>query len=222
MFSRSIITAARRAAVAPAFRPVARRAFTASVVARSGGHHHHEPEVTGPGSIKPLSEIKKASDLVGPGAEPGTVPTDLEQATGLERLEILGKMEGIDVFDMKPLDASRMGMIESPLLVTGRKGGNWLGRGGLADVFGGVAGTMENPIIARGFGEEHYVGCTGFPADSHVTMWLTLSRTRPVERCPECGNVIKMEYVGPQDAHNDNPEDKKTMADFVKQEYWYN
>lgn len=48
-------------------------------------------------------------DLVGPGAEPGTVPTDLEQATGLERLEILGKMQGIDVFDMKPLDASRLG-----------------------------------------------------------------------------------------------------------------
>jgi cytochrome c oxidase subunit 5b len=37
------------------------------------------------------------------------VPTDLEQATGLERLEILGKMQGIDIFDMKPLDASRLG-----------------------------------------------------------------------------------------------------------------
>ncbi len=44
-----------------------------------------------------------------PGAEPGTIPTDLEQATGPERYEILGKMEGIDVFDMRPLDASRMG-----------------------------------------------------------------------------------------------------------------
>lgn len=43
------------------------------------------------------------------GAEPGTVPTDIDQATGLERLEILGKMQGIDVFDMKPLDASRKG-----------------------------------------------------------------------------------------------------------------
>ncbi len=48
-------------------------------------------------------------DLLPPGAEPGTVPTDLEQSTGLERLEILGKMQGIDVFDMKPLDASRRG-----------------------------------------------------------------------------------------------------------------
>ena len=48
-------------------------------------------------------------DLFPPGAEPGTIPTDLDQATGLERFEILGKMQGIDVFDMKPLDASRLG-----------------------------------------------------------------------------------------------------------------
>jgi cytochrome c oxidase subunit 5b len=37
------------------------------------------------------------------------MPTDLEQSTGLERLEILGKMQGVDVFDMSPLDASRKG-----------------------------------------------------------------------------------------------------------------
>lgn len=49
-------------------------------------------------------------DLLPPGAPPGTVPTDLEQATGLERLELLGKMEGIDVFDMRPLDSSRKGL----------------------------------------------------------------------------------------------------------------
>ena len=55
------------------------------------------------------TEIKSESDLLPPGAAPGTVPTDLEQATGLERLEILGKMQGIDIFDMKPLDASRIG-----------------------------------------------------------------------------------------------------------------
>jgi hypothetical protein len=35
---------------------------------------------------------------------------DIEQATGLERLEILGKMEGVDIFDMRPLDATRVGM----------------------------------------------------------------------------------------------------------------
>lgn len=50
-------------------------------------------------------------DLLPPGAAPGTVPTDLEQSTGLERLELLGKMQGIDIFDMKPLDASRRGRL---------------------------------------------------------------------------------------------------------------
>ena len=55
-------------------------------------------------------EIHTEQDLLPPGAKPGTVPTDLEQATGLERLELIGKMEGYDVFDMRPLDASRKGM----------------------------------------------------------------------------------------------------------------
>lgn len=51
------------------------------------------------------------------GAAPGTVPTDIEQATGLERLEILGKMEGIDVFDMKPLPSDRMGTLKEPVII---------------------------------------------------------------------------------------------------------
>ena len=60
------------------------------------------------------TEIKTEADLLPPGAKPGTVPTDLEQATGLERLEILGKMQGIDIFDMRPLDASRVGTSTDP------------------------------------------------------------------------------------------------------------
>lgn len=68
------------------------------------------------------SDIKSEEDLFGPGAAPGTVPTDLEQSTGLERLEILGKMEGVDIFDMRPLDASRKGTMENPIKV--RSGGD--------------------------------------------------------------------------------------------------
>ena len=52
-----------------------------------------------------------------PGAEPGTVPTDIEQATGLDRLEILGKQEGIDIFDMKPLPSDRMGTMADPVRI---------------------------------------------------------------------------------------------------------
>jgi cytochrome c oxidase subunit 5b len=62
------------------------------------------------------TEVLSKEDLLPPGAKPGTVPTDLEQATGLERLEILGKMQGIDIFDMKPLPSDRLGKIDPCLL----------------------------------------------------------------------------------------------------------
>jgi cytochrome c oxidase subunit 5b len=55
--------------------------------------------------------------LFGPGAKPGTVPTDIEQATGLERLQLLGDLEGINVFDDSPLDSSRIGTKANPVLV---------------------------------------------------------------------------------------------------------
>jgi cytochrome c oxidase subunit 5b len=61
-----------------------------------------------------FTEIETADDLLAPGAAVGTVPTDLEQSTGLERLEILGKMQGVDIFDMRPLDASRRGTLRYP------------------------------------------------------------------------------------------------------------
>lgn len=55
--------------------------------------------------------------LYGPGAKPGAVPTDLDQATGLERLQLLGEIEGINIFDEGPLDSSRIGTKADPVLV---------------------------------------------------------------------------------------------------------
>lgn len=97
-----------------------------------------------------VTDIKTSADLFGPGAQPGTVPTDLEQATGQERLEILGKMEGVDIFDMRPLDASRQG-------------------------------TVKDPILVRSAGDEQYAGCTGYPADSHQVIWLTVRLLPPLQ-----------------------------------------
>ena len=70
---------------------------------------------------------------------------------------------------------------------------------------------------------------------SHPTNAHQMSRDRPIERCPECGNVLKMDYVGPPDdphahghGHGDehghadghhNYEEPKTFADFVRPEY---
>lgn len=68
------------------------------------------------GFLSRTTEIKTEDDLIPPGAKPGTIPTDYLQATGLERLELIGKMQGIDIFDMRPLDASRKGMCTISLL----------------------------------------------------------------------------------------------------------
>lgn len=55
--------------------------------------------------------------LYGVGAPPGEMPSDEAQATGLARLELLGEMQGINVFDEEPLDASRLGTFDSPVQV---------------------------------------------------------------------------------------------------------
>lgn len=52
-----------------------------------------------------------------------------------------------------------------------------------------------------------------------------MSRKRPVERCPECGGVYRMQYIGPEDDHHGHHdhhsyEEPKTFADYVKPEYW--
>ncbi|MCJ1467310.1 Cytochrome c oxidase subunit 4 [Pseudocyphellaria aurata] len=189
LLRRSAIAFSRRAAITPI-----RRSFSLSIVRRE----EKSPQDVDPQPDKPVKrsvpfhEVKTMEDLLPPGAEPGTIPTDLEQATGLERLEILGKMEGVDVFDMRPLDASRMG-------------------------------TLDNPIMVNSFGNEQYAGCTGYPADSHWVVWLVLSRDRPVGRCTNCGNVLKMNYVGPPGDPHEHYEGKweepKSFADYVRLEY---
>ena len=72
------------------------RSFTTSVRALAGG---------GPPVIQ------------GEGAKPGEVPSDEQQATGLERFELLGRLQGVDVFDMEPLESSRLGTKKEPIKV---------------------------------------------------------------------------------------------------------
>lgn len=55
--------------------------------------------------------------LYGDGAKAGEVPSDLQQATGMERLQLLGQMEGIDVFNTGPLMMSKKGTLEDPTIV---------------------------------------------------------------------------------------------------------
>lgn len=53
----------------------------------------------------------------GPGGKAGEIPTDLEQATGLERLELLAKLQGKELFDMEPLNMTHIGTPKSPIVV---------------------------------------------------------------------------------------------------------
>ncbi|TFL04046.1 cytochrome c oxidase [Pterulicium gracile] len=55
--------------------------------------------------------------LYGPGGKAGEVATDYEQATGLERLQLLGDLQGVPIFDTAPLDSSRVGTKANPILV---------------------------------------------------------------------------------------------------------
>lgn len=81
--------------------PVAARAFSTTLRARSDDHH-------GP----------PAPQLYGPGAKSeDKIPTDEEQATGLERYQLLGKMEGIDVFGLDALESGRLGTMKDPIKV---------------------------------------------------------------------------------------------------------
>mmetsp|Transcript_6144 Transcript_6144/g.6080 ORF Transcript_6144/g.6080 Transcript_6144/m.6080 type:complete len:156 (+) Transcript_6144:46-513(+) len=75
-----------------------------------------------------LSEVTGPDgSLIGPGAKEGTIPTDLDQATGLERFEILGKMEGIDVFDMENPVFEGSGSMKDPYLVPTYMGYRYVG-----------------------------------------------------------------------------------------------
>jgi len=115
-------------------------------------------------SAHPPSTGSADTSLIGPGGKPAEVPTDLEQATGLERLELLAKLDGKEFFDMAPLEMTRLG-------------------------------TKQNPIIISSKDDYRFVGCTGFPADSHDTIWLTVKQDHEFDRCPECGCVYKLDGV---------------------------
>ncbi|KAJ3404047.1 Cytochrome c oxidase subunit 4 [Chytridiales sp. JEL 0842] len=103
-------------------------------------------------------------ELAVPGyREEGKVATNWELATGNERYEYLKKLRGEEPWE----DMKPIYLMEKP--------------------------TKKNPFVIRGSDPEKYVGCTGFPADSHEAVWLTLRPHGGVDRCPHCGNAFKYE-----------------------------
>jgi len=60
---------------------------------------------------------------------------------------------------------------------------------------------------------EQVIGCTGHPAESHVTMWMKLTKDIKHHRCPHCGSgtysngcmanylVYQLEHLGMDNDH---------------------
>lgn len=111
MFSSAIRSAARPALKA-ATRSAARSTFTSirlistTQTRLSADHGHEHKEI-----------VSGDQNLFGPGAPAGQVPTEVEQATGLDRLELLAEMQGQKLFDEEPLPAEFTGTKEKPVLV---------------------------------------------------------------------------------------------------------
>src|SRR4051812_15579934 len=70
-------------------------------------------------SIASSSRVRSEAPptLYGEGAKSGEVPTDVQQATGMERLQLLGHLDGVDVFNTGPLVMSKAGTLEDPTIV---------------------------------------------------------------------------------------------------------
>lgn len=65
-----------------------------------------------------LAEATSPNKLFGPGTkDPKAQPSSFEIATGLDRLELLAKMEGIELFDTQPLVQDRKGTPDDPVLI---------------------------------------------------------------------------------------------------------
>jgi len=217
MFLRRTATALSSRALRPS---IASRSFVTSAIRRDAKHEDshgaagHTP--AGAATVKegvvvegkrlmpkgqevaklvPFSEIKSEEDLLPPGASAGEVPTDYLQATGLERLEILGKMDGVDVFDMKPLESSRLGTLDNPIVVKSFGDEQYCGcTGSPADSHNVVWLTVsrERPVErCTECGSVYQIEYVGPPDDPH--------------------------------AHHHGPEfpEPKSIGDYVKPEYYW-
>ncbi|AMD21889.1 HFR034Cp [Eremothecium sinecaudum] len=117
-----------------------------------------------------LASVEGPETLIGPGAKEGTVPTELDQATGLARLELLGKLEGIEVFDTKPLDSSRIGTMADPIVVDSYDDYRYVGCTGSpagSHVIMWLKPTVDKVARCWECGSVYKVNPLGVPTDDH-------------------------------------------------------
>lgn len=108
----------RLATVARARSIDASRSFVSCAVLRSGHPTGPNTKIQNDGkAVYSLEDVEGPETLLSEGAKDGTIANDFDQATGLERLELLGRIKGVKVFDDAPLDSSRKGTLEHPIYV---------------------------------------------------------------------------------------------------------
>lgn len=130
-------------------------------------------------STSAVRRSSKAPEIYGSGGKAGEIASDEEQATGLERFQLLGELEGVDMFDTAPLDSSRVGTPKDPIKVYS------LVRTCLTYSF--CCGVCSWSLRYCFQEPERIVGCSGSPAESHDVIWFNLEEKRQ-RRCPECGS----------------------------------
>lgn len=91
----------------------------------------YKKAMTEAGYEQTIYDVKSTEDLFGKGPKEGEVPTEYDQATGVARLELLGKMAGIDIFDLGSSTPNRIGTPEDPIPVLSYDDYRFVGCGGI-------------------------------------------------------------------------------------------
>lgn len=172
------------------------RSFTVSAARKSG---HPSPQ------------------LLGEGGKAGEVPTDITQSTGLERLQTLGFLEGVDVFDHEPLDSSRIGTLDNPVLVYSlvRSFLLFFGRGLWVDIMSvfrmlsvlwGARGLLRILMILGG---TIFIRINCFVVGNAVPVSSLSCCSAPLRvwrysSFPFFFSVYKLDYHGPEEGEHDN------------------
>ncbi|KAJ3357411.1 Cytochrome c oxidase subunit 4 [Entophlyctis luteolus] len=110
---------------------------------------------------KPSSDLDPYNVPIPGYRAPGQIAHNWELATGNERYEYVKRLAGEEPWEDM-----------QPYILKAKP-------------------TAQNPFVVTGTDPEKYLGCTGFPADTHEAVWLTLRPHNGVDRCPHCGNAYK-------------------------------
>lgn len=76
------------------------------------------PRVSTRTFVSSVARLESHAPIIqGEGTKDGEVASDEQQSTGLERFEILGRLQGVDVFGQEPVESDRVATVDNPIVV---------------------------------------------------------------------------------------------------------